>query len=224
MVHSLFSIDGDNPLILSDFDKYWNGMGSRSSALYDLLNAKYLIGRKNVPLDRAKFNLAFDGDPAVSVFENTRVLPRAFIAFSSHVVPSHAAAWDAIHAADFDPARAVVLEAQKTGVGGQTSDSNASVKTVGYSPNTISLETNAASVGILVLSEVYFPGWRAWVDDREVDILRADFLYRAVELPAGAHRVLFRYDPGSFKLGLGLFGATITALIAAWIWRRSSKT
>lgn len=218
IVYNLSSIDGDNPLILSEFDKYWNGMGSRSSALYDLLNAKYLIGRKNVPLDRAKFKLAFDGDPALSVFENTRVLPRAFIASEARVVPNHAAAWDAIHAADFDPAQTVVLE-RGIGRGEVASPSTGDIKIVGYGPNAIVLETNSAGAGVLVLSEVWYPGWRGFVDDRELEVLRADYLYRAIELPAGAHRVQFQYDPGSFKVGLGLFGATIIAL-GFWIFKR----
>jgi len=219
IVYNLSSIDGDNPLILSEFDKYWNGMGSRSSALYDLLNAKYLIGRKNVPVDRAKFKLAFDGDPGLSIFENTHVLPRAFIASEARVVPNHSAAWDAIHAADFDPARTVVLEG---GVPTPTASGHgdAAVRIASYGPNAIALETSAASAGVLVLSEVWYPGWRGFVDDREVEVLRADYLYRAVELPGGAHRVRFQYDPGSFKLGLGLFGVTVASLVGFWIFKR----
>lgn len=225
IVHGLFSVDGDNPLVLSDFDKYWNGMGSRSSALYDLLNAKYLIGRKGVPLDRAKFNLAFDGDPALSIFANARVLPRAFIVTDARIASDHNAAFDAIHAADFDPARTVVLEKQQAEGTKQPALGAASavVTIADFSPNSILLTTNASSDGYLVLSEVYYPGWRAWVDDREVPVLRADYLFRAIELPAGEHRVRFTYDPASFKFGLGLFGLTAIVLVV-WVIaaRRSS--
>ncbi len=235
ILYNLFDIDGDNPLVLADFDRYWNSMGSRSSPLYDLLNAKYLIGRKNVPLDRAKFRLAFDGDPALSIFENTRTLPRAFIVFDSHAVPDHAAALAAIRASDFDPMQTVVLE---RAVGRDDSriapTQNADVKIIGYGTNEILLQTNASSAGILVLSEVYYPGWRAWVTDptpgpsperrgeREVEVLRANYLFRAIELPAGAHRVRFLYDPASFKLGAGLFALTLLMLIG-WAARKKIK-
>ncbi len=230
IVHDVFSIDGDNPLVLSDFDKFWNGMGSRSSALYDLLNAKYLIGRKGVPLDFTKFKLAFDGDPALNIFENTRALPRAFIVFDSRVVPNHNAAFDAIHATNFDPSRVIVLEggsltppsdSAKSGTFAPPVD--ASVKIVGYGPNTISLEANSSTMGILVLSEVYYPGWRAWLDEREVEVFRANFLFRAIELPAGTHRVRFAYDPTSFKIGEGLFIATCAALMVWWMWQRMGR-
>ena len=169
------------------------GTGKRSAvvrhALYDLLNAKYLIARKSAPVDRAKFKLAYE-DAAFNVYENTRVLPRAFVVSDVRVVADHAAALDAIRANDFDPAQAVVLEtadrrppttASTPAVSGQPS----AVKIVGYGPNEILLDVNAPGAGVLVLSEVYYPGWRAWVNDREVEVLRADYLFRAVELPAG---------------------------------------
>jgi hypothetical protein len=213
IVHNLFSIDGDNPLALSDFDKYWNGMGSRSSTLYDLLNVKYLIGRKGVPLDTLKFKLAFDGDPSLSVFENTRVLPRAFVVSNARAAADHNSAFEAIHTADFDPLRSVILEGSvPTPTNNRQGD--AAVRIVGYNPNTISLETSSASEGILVLSEVYYPGWRAWIDEREVPVLRADYLFRAIELPAGAHRVRFSYDPSSLKIGAGLFAIALVGLVA----------
>jgi uncharacterized membrane protein YfhO len=134
-------------------------------------------------------------------------------------VPNHGAAWDAIHVADFDPVRTAILE-RAIGSGGTIAPLPNDAKIVGYGPNAIALETNAASAGILLLSEVWYPGWRGWVDDREVEVLRADYLYRAVELPAGAHRVRFQYDPGSFKLGLGLFGITLVVLGGFWIFKR----
>ncbi len=220
ILYGIFDVNGDNPLVLADFDRYWQSLGSRSSPLYDLLNVKYLIGRKNVPLDREKFRLAFDGDPAFNIFENTRVLPRAFVVFDRRVVADHNAALDAIHAPDFDPAQMVVLEEQQAAASSKQSvgSPQATAQVVGYGPNEILLDVNATSAGVLVLSEVYSPGWRAWVDDREVEVLRADYLFRAVELDSGAHRVRLLYDPPWFKIGVGLFGATVVGL-AAWFVR-----
>ncbi|MDE3089849.1 MAG: YfhO family protein [Chloroflexota bacterium] len=231
ILYDLFDVNGDNPLVLADFDRYWQSLGSRSARLYDLLNAKYLIGRKNVPLDRDKFRLAYDGDPAFNIFENTRVLPRAFVVFNARGVPDQASALAAIHAPDFDPAQTVVLEkavnSQQSTVGSQQS----AAKVIGYGPNEIRLEVNTPNAGVLVLSEVYYPGWRAWVEDpatsrgvedTEVAVLRADFLFRAVEVPAGAHRVRLVYDPPLFKIGLGLFSLTGIVLMAwgVWKWKR----
>ncbi|MCI0478083.1 MAG: hypothetical protein L0Y55_17715, partial [Anaerolineales bacterium] len=73
ILYGIFDINGDNPLVLADFDRYWHALPSRSARAYDLLNAKYLIARKSAPVDRAKFKLAYE-DTAFNIYENTRVL------------------------------------------------------------------------------------------------------------------------------------------------------
>ncbi|HEX9076905.1 MAG TPA: YfhO family protein, partial [Anaerolineae bacterium] len=75
------------------------------------------------------------------------------------------------------------------------------------------------------LSEVYYPGWRAWVDDGEVQVLRADFLFRALPVAAGTHRVRLLYDPLSFKIGEAIFGVTVLAIggWGAWETRKSRR-
>ncbi len=52
-----------------------------------------------------------------------------------------------------------------------------------------------------MLSEIFYPGWRATVDGKAVPVERADYLITALPLPAGTHRVEYRYDPLSFKIG-----------------------
>ena len=52
-----------------------------------------------------------------------------------------------------------------------------------------------------MLSELFYPGWRAAVDGKEVSVLRADYLLRAVALDPGSHRIIFTYRPASFIIG-----------------------
>lgn len=228
ILYQLFDINGDNPLVLADWDRYWQALGSRSTPLYDLLNIKYLIASKSAPIDRDKFRLAFDGDPGFNIYENTRVLPRAFIVNDAQPAPSHAAALDAIHAPSFDPSKSVVVEtadrrlptaANMTPVNRQPP----TVNIVGYGPNEILMDTNSANAGVLVLSEIYYPGWRAWVDGHETPVMRADYLFRAVELPAGTHRVRFAYDPAWFKIGAGLFIVIALGSIGGLVGWRMQK-
>lgn len=213
ILYNLHDVGGDNPLVLADFDRYWESLGSRSSALYDLLNTQFVIGRKNIALDRDKFRLAYNGDPALNIYENTRVLPRAFVVNDVRVVADKQAAFDAIHADDFDPARTVVLEKAGNGEESTVHSQQSPVKIVGYGPNEIILEVDTPETGVLVLSEVYYPGWKAWVDNREVNVSRANFLFRAIELPAGSHRIRMLYDPPSLKIGAGLFAITFIVLL-----------
>ncbi len=70
-----------------------------------------------------------------------------------------------------------------------------------YSANDVEIVTDTKKTGMLFLSDNYYPGWQASVDDRPVSIFQADYSFRAVELPAGKHIVRFGYRPMSFYLG-----------------------
>jgi hypothetical protein len=72
------------------------------------------------------------------------------------------------------------------------------------------IELNTPLDGWLVVSDVWYPGWRAAVDGEATPVLRANFLFRAVSLPAGEHQVVFEYHPSSFTLG-----ATLSVI--AWL-------
>jgi Ca2+/Na+ antiporter len=232
ILYGLFDVNGDNPLVLADFERYWEALGSRSARAYDMLNTKYLIARKGAPLDRDKFALVFE-DAAFNVYENTRALPRAFVVTDVRVAPNHAAALEMVRAEDFDPAQSVVLESD----GGWMTDDRrpktedtsvighrSSVTIVGYGPNEIWLDVETARAGMLVFSEVFYPGWRAWVNEREVEIVRANYLFRAVQVPAGASRVRLLYEPRTFHVGIGWFVLTLVGLGVAVVVIRVNKS
>jgi hypothetical protein len=71
-----------------------------------------------------------------------------------------------------------------------------------YEPARIDIKVHAAAPALLVLSDLFYPGWQATVDGRPAEILRANYLMRAVPVPEGAHAVRFLYRPASFKAGL----------------------
>ena len=82
-----------------------------------------------------------------------------------------------------------------------------------HSPHRVRVETAADSAAYLVLTDTWFPGWRARVDGTEQPIWRADYALRALALGPGPHEVEFRYEPGSLRLGLAFTVAA--ALVAA---------
>jgi uncharacterized membrane protein YfhO len=79
----------------------------------------------------------------------------------------------------------------------------------------------------MVLSEVYYPDWKATIDGRPARVLRANHLLRAIELPAGEHEVVFRYDASLLRRGavisVATFALAIAALIGSFIVSRSRK-
>ncbi len=72
-----------------------------------------------------------------------------------------------------------------------------------YRPNEIDLSTSGS--GLLVLSEIDYPGWQVWVDGRAGSIESVGTIFRGVALTAGAHQVIFRFIPIDLYLGLALF-------------------
>jgi uncharacterized membrane protein YfhO len=66
------------------------------------------------------------------------------------------------------------------------------------------LVTEATEPGFLFLSEIYYPGWKAFIDGRLEPIQRGDYLFRVIQVPAGRHEVTFAFDPFSIKIGVGI--------------------
>jgi len=79
------------------------------------------------------------------------------------------------------------------------------IELTSYSPNVLEYSARMDKAGVAVFSEIYYPdGWRAWIDGEEVPILRANYVARALLVPAGVHNIRFSFEPGSYKTGLML--------------------
>jgi len=78
------------------------------------------------------------------------------------------------------------------------------VKFVRQTPNAVEIETQARNNGLLVLADSFYPAWDARVDGKRVPILRTNWIFRGVEVPAGKHRVVFQWNSFVFNLGLWL--------------------
>jgi len=132
-------------------------------------------------------------------------------------------AWQAVMDPFFDPARTVVLELG-SGVEGADCESPPVIAVqAGRDPNTVRIEVDFPGAGYLVLPEMNDHGWEAFLDGERVPVLRADYVFRAVRVPAGKHIVEFSYRPLAFTLGSMLSGVVILVLLAAvilhWVGR-----
>jgi len=76
------------------------------------------------------------------------------------------------------------------------------IRLTGYAPNKLNYEYISAKERIAVFSEVYYPaGWKATIDGEPTSIFRANYILRAMKLPAGNHKVEFVFEPESFRKG-----------------------
>jgi len=85
-------------------------------------------------------------------------------------------------------------------------------RVVRFDPNEVELDVDTPRAGLLYCSESLMKGWTATVDGRETPFLHADFAFRAIEVPAGRHRVRLRYRPPGLMAGLLLSAAGVIAM------------
>ena len=93
-------------------------------------------------------------------------------------------------------------------------DSTDTIVLTAYAPNKLRYHYKAAGDRLAVFSEIYYPdGWKAQVDGKPVDVLRADWTLRAAALPAGEHDIVMRFEPDSYRVGAGISRASSITLI-----------
>jgi hypothetical protein len=165
-----------------------------------LLGVTHLLQHRRDPPLRT-FKTAYAG-PDARVYDNPAALPRAFVVDRQRVVGSADAARDTVTAPSF-PARSVaVTEKRIPGLAdGPGAGPAGSARVVDYEEDRVSVDSDAARRSLLVLTDSWFPGWKATVDGKDVPIERVDYLIRGVPVPAGAHRVEFSYQPLSWRVG-----------------------
>ena len=208
-----------NPLLLQRYDRYWKAAQSRDNVLYDLLNTKYLITKKDAKVG-ARFAPVFQGDLQVTIWLNSAALPRAFMVFQTKSVEGADAAFAAITQPGFDPTATVVLETANAAAAGAPNAGPLSVSVLDYGVNSAAFQVTTGSDGYLFVGDTYYPGWRATLDGQDTPLLRADYLFRAVRVPAGQHTIRMLFDPLSWKLGIALTAAGLAGLLGWWLLER----
>jgi uncharacterized membrane protein YfhO len=75
------------------------------------------------------------------------------------------------------------------------------------------LEAYTSEPAFLFTSEIFYPGWKAYVDGKTVETRRGNYLFRVIDLPAGNHHVSFRFEPLAIKLGVAVTLLTLFAFL-----------
>ena len=106
-------------------------------------------------------------------------------------------------AGSFDPKNTAVVRAKfKDQLGGAISkDSTASVKLAKYGLDEISFASNNSKDGLAVFADIYYKDWHAYIDGKETPIIRANYVLRALKVPAGQHKIEFKFVSEAFEKG-----------------------
>jgi Bacterial membrane protein YfhO len=216
---------GASPLRLARYEQFHKLPLER---VWSLMNVKYVITwRKS--LSEMGVESEVVAEAKVSETETTyvhrllRVSPRAALASRVDLAASNDDALRMLAAPEFDVARQAVLESQQSL--GLSSGDSGQPTLVSQIPNGSTWAITGTSQSLFVISENFYPGWRAFVDGREAQILRANSVMMAVVVPGGDHRVEFVFDPFSVKLGAGISALSLIALtgiaiVSLWGKRR----
>jgi hypothetical protein len=231
MILGLDDVQGYDPVQVNRYVEFFNALNGLEqeyheldvlpsgldSPLLNILNARYIIVPASIPPGRPdllhlsqRYPTVYE-DALVRVLENDAALPRAWIVHDAREVEGDLAL-KLLSQGTADPARTVLLEETPPKVNAPTDPSNEQVTVVENEGDSVRLAATASAPGMIVMSDVYDPDWKAFIDGKEVQLYAADHAFRAVPLPAGEHTIELRYEPLTLKIGIVI--STIFFLIA----------
>ena len=163
--------------------------------------------------------------------QNPAALGNAWLVQTLRVVPNARAEFDSLGVVDLGQVAVMDKAMAGTTVSGNYNvDSQAFIRLVSYAPDTMRYEYANTSASMAVFSEVYYAhGWNAYVDGQPVSHKRVNYLLRGLELPAGEHKIEFRFEPATYIVGEKIslaFNLALLAVVgfAAWSGFRPSSS
>lgn len=175
-------------------------------AILNLLGVKYIVFDDCKPhhLDAATL---VHQELCMEVYKNHAAFDRAFVVHDYLEVDNDAEMLKVMGGGKVDLSKTVLLNKgshvdllKRDNEIGNTSRELAMIDS--YRTNDVSVDVNMKSSGILVLSDVFYPGWQVYVDGNSKELLTVDYALRGVVLEEGRHKVRFSYEPPVLKFGL----------------------
>jgi Bacterial membrane protein YfhO len=182
-------------------------------AVLDMLGVRYVIFRGQPYTNARPLFTSFD----YYVVENINALPPVFIPRRVKVVPDHDERLRELESPNFNPRETAFVETPVE----LPQESRGEVQIQKETPTRVRIEARMQTAGLVVLTDLWSKGWRAYVDGKNVPILRANHAVRGVVVQQGTHGLEFRYQPASFTWGMcaaGLAGLTLLTW-AGFAWR-----
>jgi hypothetical protein len=168
------------------------------------LNVEYVVATQSIesPLLSLDSTFPVNSPQPLRIYRLSNPLPRAFLTDSMGPADEHLSFRDqlSVDNREQDPSPDVER-----------------AQIVSYRETHVDIETTSPRNRLLVLLDSYYPGWKATIDGAAVPIVAANFVYRAIELPKGRHRVVFRYESLPFVRGAWITGCTAMVWVVAWL-------
>ena len=173
-----------------------------------LLNTKYILSETEI--NHPYLKMVNDGK--VKIYQNTAVLPRAFL--TGQVIDLEKEKMYAMmQEQSFDPSKGIFLNERMTEPLDNIKYTGREANITTYEENRIIVETESTGNSMLFMSEVFYPEWKAYVDGKETKIYQAFGLFRSIYLPKGKHNVEFRWNAKIFYLGAFVSLGTVCIIL-----------
>jgi len=165
------------------------------------------------------YHLRYAGD--LALFETDRALPRARLLTRFAVEPDRERALARLAGGEVDVGTEALLESRPALDIAPTEEPLPPPRVVRAGATRVEIATDAGAPALLVLADLFYPGWEATIDGRAAKIIRANTLFRAVAVPAGAHTIAFRFVSPPYRLAARIAGVALVILAALTVRRRS---
>jgi hypothetical protein len=204
MISGLFSTGGYHAAKLQIYQDLMNKMfgffnsGRVPIQILNMLNVKYILSQVPLFKESSVFPLVWKQD-SECIYENAKVLPRVFFVDKVRIMKLEDML-NFIVSPEFNPAEHVLFENPPSANIESASGSRAKIDN--YGVNSIEINAHVENSCIMVMSEIYYPEWKAEVDGEEKEILRADYCLRALPLSPGDHSIKLKYNSHIIKFSL----------------------
>jgi len=234
MTHRIACIEGVQPNVPARFrDVFWSLQGEyvykqaldrkfTSYCIYNpdsallMFNLRFFVAYPTQPKTPIEGLRTVYEDPQIRIDELPAAWPRAWLVHHYAVRPDAREVLALL--SKFDYEKMALFEEEPGCAVEEPSAAEAAPEIVRYEPARIDIQVQAAAPALLVLSDLFYPGWEAAVDGRPAKTLQANYAMRAVAIPKGAHEVQFLYRPASFRAGVAasIVGCLACALLISW--------
>lgn len=217
LLDGIASVNNFDPLLPGRYVRWMKGLeqieGSRLHELLILMGVNYVVNIDETSPSGVRFD-------HLGIAKELRWVPCA------RMVGNGDKAWEMIFSGQVDFDKEVVIEQTASeripDLGCAQARSDVDISEVSRYPDALRVKIRSMDEGWLVWSEVWYPGWRAFLDGEGVPILRANYLFQAVRVAPGEHEVFFVYRPTAFYAGAALSLLTMALLFVAWIKSKDS--
>ncbi len=182
----------------------------KNGKMIDMLNIKYVVSPTDVDDGSLRFIINHNG---ANLYKNLNYLSRAYYVPLAKYASDKTESLKTLTDADFEPMRYVVIESNGKEFEVDSRGDYKSLVISKHSANKVIIEDDFDNNGFVVLSDVYYPGWKAFVDGREVKVYSANYIVKGIYVEKGHHKIEFVYKPISYKAGLYISLITLLAVI-----------